>query len=629
MFGHIRNKVEGAISGKRIKDIANAIYAHDRWFSFPEFEKSIHYCRGKMEEYGLNEIRIIQYPADGKTILGDYLMPLGWEAVDAELWILEPEYAKRRIASYKEVPTSLFMYSAPTPSSGVKAEVVIIEGDYEDESILGDVENKIVFISNRLDFHFKYKLIKGKALGVLNDWRMDFDQGEGVHWENHRLYPNLDQRLFGFSINREAGLYLRNIIKKESQEGKKVKLWAKVKTHLYEGKIETLTGLIPGKDEKEDVLTFAHLFEQGAWDNASGVSVILEVSKILNSLIKTGKLERPRRSIRFLMGWECYGLMSYLLSNPQRIPHIVGGLNIDGVGVEPTSPEIVVQLCSNPHSHSNYSDTLLKWIITELASENKFRLPWKQVPFLPCSDQLPSDPYFKIPFPLIYQPCPEIWHSSSDTQDKLSSDVLEQICLAATVYLYFLASANHRDAKLLAKRIVDEAEQDLCGMRLKKTKEETYSELAEQLEYKGERYIEAFNSTARLVDEKDQKRYVLSLADMSKKLKAKFKTKKYSYPPLNSWDKEAALLVPERVVPGFLTLKTLPQSVKEKCKWGPGYQVLVEPIMWVDGKRNLLQISRLLRQEVGEAEPENLIDCFKFLERYGYVKLRRKECPEI
>ncbi|MCK4244836.1 MAG: hypothetical protein KAX20_04340, partial [Candidatus Omnitrophica bacterium] len=103
---------------------------------------------------------------------------------------------------------------------------------------------------------------------------------------------------------------------------------------------------------------------------------------------------------------------------------------------------------------------------------------------------------------------------------------------------------------------------------------------------------------------------------------------KHSSSPLNTWDKEAELLVPKRVVPGFLTLKTLPQSVKEKCKWGPGYQVLVEPIMWVDGKRNLLQISRLLRQEVGEADTKDLVDCFKFLERYGYVKMRRKKCRE-
>ena len=64
---------------------------------------------------------------------------------------------------------------------------------------------------------------------------------------------------------------------------------------------------IPGTDpEAGEIIFSAHLFEgyvkQGANDNKSGSAGILEVARTLHTLIEEGRLPRPKRTIRFLVG---------------------------------------------------------------------------------------------------------------------------------------------------------------------------------------------------------------------------------------------------------------------------------------------------------------------------------------
>ena len=67
------------------------------------------------------------------------------------------------------------------------------------------------------------------------------------------------------------------------------------------------------------MLSLGHLFEQGAHDNATGVSSIIGAAETLNRLIKVGNLPRPKRTIRVLGMGECYGTMYYLEHNKDRV----------------------------------------------------------------------------------------------------------------------------------------------------------------------------------------------------------------------------------------------------------------------------------------------------------------------
>jgi len=52
---------------------------------------------------------------------------------------------------------------------------------------------------------------------------------------------------------------------------------------------------------------------------------------------------------------------------------------------------------------------------------------------------------------------------------------------------------------------------------------------------------------------------------------------------------------------------------------------LETPTLWTDGKRNLLEIAQLVEQEKGKVDLRDLIQCYKFLEKHGYMKIRRRK----
>ena len=51
--------------------------------------------------------------------------------------------------------------------------------------------------------------------------------------------------------------------------------------------------------------------------------------------------------------------------------------------------------------------------------------------------------------------------------------------------------------------------------------------------------------------------------------------------------------------------------------------ILDPAIYWSDGKRNLLEIAKLVRQEVGQIDLKFLLGYFGTLEKYGLIKIER------
>ena len=99
---------------------------------------------------------------------------------------------------------------------------------------------------------------------------------------------------------------------------RRMTLKATVDTRYYAGVYPYVTGVIPGSGP-EEVLTLGHSSEQGAEDNATGVSAMLESLATLGRLIAAGKLPPPKRSIRILTMGELYGSMHYIATHPQRM----------------------------------------------------------------------------------------------------------------------------------------------------------------------------------------------------------------------------------------------------------------------------------------------------------------------
>ena len=126
MYEPIWQAVSGEITGEGAKAYIQRIWQHARWNSFDQIQQSAEEIANIMREIGLEGVEIIQYPADGVTNYGGWVMPQAWDVEDAWLEIIEPSVPEPLLVRYRDCPYSLMMYSAPTQSEGVVAEVVVV-----------------------------------------------------------------------------------------------------------------------------------------------------------------------------------------------------------------------------------------------------------------------------------------------------------------------------------------------------------------------------------------------------------------------------------------------------------------------------------------------------------------------
>src|SRR5450759_5171888 len=105
------------------------VYASDRYFTFPRFHQAAEYLRSTMQGIGLRNVEIVEAPADGVTQVGYWTMPLAWDVKSARLEIVDDTLPaqSRVLADYESVPSSLGMWSGPTPKEGITAEVVAVK----------------------------------------------------------------------------------------------------------------------------------------------------------------------------------------------------------------------------------------------------------------------------------------------------------------------------------------------------------------------------------------------------------------------------------------------------------------------------------------------------------------------
>jgi hypothetical protein len=119
MYEPIWQAVSSEISGEAVKAYIQRIWQHARWNSFDHMQQTAKEIATIMGDIGLDDVEIIQYPADGITNYGGWVMPQAWDVEDAWLEIVEPSVPEPLIVRYRDCPHSLMMYSSPTPPEGV------------------------------------------------------------------------------------------------------------------------------------------------------------------------------------------------------------------------------------------------------------------------------------------------------------------------------------------------------------------------------------------------------------------------------------------------------------------------------------------------------------------------------
>ncbi|MCD6520694.1 MAG: DUF4910 domain-containing protein [Anaerolineae bacterium] len=640
MFLGILDQVASEFSGERAAKLVQAIHEHDRWSTFSHYEASGSYIAARMREYGLSDIELLRIPADGETRFGDWVVPLAWDVAEAFLELVEPEGEARLLANYREEPASLAMWSAPTPPEGVEAEVVLLaDGRHEEDYSGVDVRGKVVFSSQPASAVRAVAIQQG-AIGVITDYPACSDDAlaEGVAWINAWTddhgwgFLKKDLPAFGFSLTREKGEYLRRLLR----EGRSVKVRALVRSWLYEGSFPLVTGVIPGESEKE-ILVFAHGDEYGAEDNASGCAVSLEAARALTKLIQEGKLSRPRRRIRFIISWECYGSMFWCVQRILPTKNVVAGLCLDGMGGKRAltggQPKVVL----NPHCQASFTD----WLAFQVAGacfpkESKLTVPWSTG----TDHMIFEDPFWDIPMPLFTEYPSRFHHTSLDRMDKIDPGGLGKAGAFAATYLYFLAVAGEEEISWLARgtrqsweeriwEVVRESEP--AASVDEKELSDHWQRAKGRAAYFAERGRRAVLSVRKLDPKVALEGELERLNEAERSALARLDEKFTAWAHSRGWAPESSEqaeseggLVPVRLVPGPLTLCTLPLEAQKDFKriakgQNPMWSAeLILALYWADGRRTVAEIQRLLELELGKVTVD-LEKYFVFLHEHGYI----------
>jgi hypothetical protein len=318
------------ISGESAKRNVEGFSRHHRMRGSRGFRAATEQIVAELQRYGYRDAHIESLPADGAIFYGTQRSRPAWNAERGELWELDGSGAHvHRIASWESAP---IMLAQDSVSADVTAELIDIgagtaDADYENK----DVKGRIVLTSAQPG-PVAAKAIPRGALGIVS-----YAQNQQTAWygadDTLIRWGHLDtfgeHKTFAFMVSlRTARLFQSRLA-----GGEKIRLHANVVAGQEPGSYDIATATIAGADRGEIVFS-CHLDHPrpGANDNASGCATILEVARTLSKLIEEKRLEKPRRTIRFVFPAEIEGTLALLNGKPEIAKNIRAAVHLDMVG---------------------------------------------------------------------------------------------------------------------------------------------------------------------------------------------------------------------------------------------------------------------------------------------------------
>ncbi|MBN1294508.1 MAG: M28 family peptidase [Candidatus Latescibacteria bacterium] len=658
-----------SVSGNRARDYTMRLWMHEKWSTLPGWNNAVKEIGKIMEERRFDEFRIMKTPADGVTMSGAWTNPIGWDCKQATLEVIDPPNLPdefRYLCNYVDNPTSLNVWSAPTPPEGIETELVLMESENPDELSSLNAKGKIVLTSGNTRALKRY-LDKYGILGYVGDqiesinedyinangWMNGWSDIPGGWWMTG--YDSKNN--FCFSVSRKKADYLRNLLRR----GRTVKVRAKIDSRYFtDDHLSYITGVINGSgNDGEEILVNGHINEWGAGDNCTGASSILEAVGTLNDLIETGKLPRPKRTIRVLLGAEMYGSIPYVVENLESLRNnTVAFLHVDSFAENYDLAVTALVIFGNPNCCPSFTDVVFPEIARSYYALFAPTRLWNIEPFRVSTDTYFCEPMIGIPTTRIkMQNGTHRHHNSMDTIDSVDPRTLRELCTLNAAFLYYMANVGYAEFPKLANLtfergmniIQDETKKAADNIMKAKDGEVLGNALAEGLErikYHAGLQTEALASIDRIIaqDKKSAahkflKMYQKTIRESGQEMTAHIqkladeKTKSESITinmPTKKdgpWEKEAATLIPKRFFPVTLFLAEIPSEewveVKSSPHWWTATNWAETSYWWCDGKRNLNQIKKLIELEAGiPVKNFDLIKYYKFLEKYNYVEFQ-------
>lgn len=455
------------ISGDAILADAVAYQKYPLKLSFSSYAAGIGWLADRYRKMGLQS-EVLHFPGDGKTVYADRHFPLAWDVEEA--WA---EAGGERIADYEENSYSVVPFSGD--SRGVCEAPLTAYEDLPEEGSLADTAvlishmpdgNRILALRRRGCRVFFSSVDTEPIDPSLEDSRRWYNDLFGVgQLDTRDVTESGDTGCAGFSLTPRI---TRNLLAR-LKAGEKVTVRWCMRTRTYEGEAPAVTAVIPGEDDRAYFIT-AHGYEPHATNNVAGVAMSLGAAEALSRLIADGTLPKPKHSIRFFTGLENFSLYAWAMQNREKMASALGGTSVDSFGrygAGGRTEHFVLRRSLNVHAgpqHAAAREALRlacedRGIAFECREASKNNEDLMQDRDLGPAWNLLYGTLWEEPretYPRCY-----FYHTSVDTADKLSPDMLSCAAVYAAAQAYYFAQGGEEEeqsalAEADWKRITDD-----------------------------------------------------------------------------------------------------------------------------------------------------------------------------
>ena len=458
----------GATDGRGMMKMVEEVVRHDRWNSFDRFHDTTGVLVDMYEKAGAGaEVTPVQ--TGGRIGTGRWVIQEAQDVSAATLDVVQP--FRERVADYRDNPWHAVQWTAATPKGGMRCELAVVD-DEETLDRMGPDALEGQAVLTRLDIRSRMERFAQKgAAAVIMDKEVPGNPG-AVAWIKFGWgavpMDHATAKLVGLVLSRRQGDRLRAQLRRHSR----LVVEVRVDARRYVGRHDVVSGLIPGRDDPQDeVWAIAHSAEPGAVDNASGCAVTVEIARALEGLIASGALPRPRRTIRLINGYECYGFFAYL-ERVKRLQPPLAGVCIDTLGSRPEICDGRLEWRATIPGSAGFVDWIGEKILRSTLRQYRaagYRLALG--PFMATSDTLIGDPQYGYPCPWITNHHKrdgspwDAYHSSADQLPLLSPAGLKTCAAAMAAYLYYLADAATPEVVQIARSETDRLTGELRAHR--------------------------------------------------------------------------------------------------------------------------------------------------------------------
>lgn len=656
--------IRQVISGERARLDVEALAGFHRIQASPGYRKAAEYVQSQLQKVGI-EAWIESFPADDRS--GFWTTPSfqEWNVLSASLFLAEPAESSRKLAGI-EVKTSLIQRSAPFDG---EAEVVYLEDGLEEKDYTGVyVSGKVVLTKGDLSRVQALAVERHNAAGILycnldplSPFRDPLDLPDARKYTSFWWDGGSARRkCFGFVLTPRQGKWLIDLVRRRAREGKTpVKVRASVDSQFYDGHMEVVCAMIPGKTRDETVVV-SHLChpQPSANDNASGAAAALEAARTLHHLIQTGQLEQPQRGIRFLWLPEMTGSAAYLAAHQDLIPHMAAGIDLDMVGGSQKDNGLMMILEKPPDASASFAPDLVERINRELTRYGSKPMPGfhtETAVFSGGSDHVVfSDPTVGVPMVKMGQWPDKFYHTSADTIEHIDPKMLAYSGAMAAAFSYFTASAGQQETTRLAYDMAANFEgrvvfklQNAVSRAWESDRTITPEWILRQADYLLDRHRAALESLKRLWSgvgmlNKSLVQRAAAFCEHQAQQAVEaagsaltYMVKEEKLPPC-IWEQQAGDIIPRRLERGYMPVipnnRLYSLSPETKEKWPAlltsrpynGNTISLLADFWADGKRSAFEIIDLIEMETGIRDAELVVMRFRILQEAGLVDLIKR-----